>query len=91
MKIYHHLPADYGVELVNLLQSPNAAVRLASADAIALHPLMRMPVQSAKSLLSQRLNDPNPEVRKSAAEALNELNFAGPLWRGILTPSGSLK
>ena len=63
----------------DLLQSPNPAVQLASADAIALHPLMRMPVESAMSLLSERLSDPNPEVRKSAAEAVKELNAAGPV------------
>ena len=77
LKIHDKRPHDYGVELVALLQSPNAAVRLASADAIAFHPLMRMPVQSARSLLGGCLNDPNPEVRKSAAEALKELKTAG--------------
>ena len=86
LKIHDKRPDDYGAELVNLLQSPNAAVRLASADAIAFHPLMRMPVQSAMSLLRERLNDPNPKIRKSAAEALKELNASGSFWRGIPNP-----
>ena len=61
LNIHDKRPLDYGVELVNLLQSQNAAVRLASADAIAFHPMMRMPVQSVMSLLRERLNDPDPE------------------------------
>lgn len=86
LNIHYKSPADYGVHLVNLLRSPSTAVRLASADAIALHPLMRMPLQSATSLLQERLNDTNPEVRNSAADALKELNAAGS-WRGMVKPA----
>ncbi len=89
LKIHDQRPKDYGIELVNLLQSPNPAVRLATADAIATHPLMRMPIHSATSMLAGCLNDPNPEVKKSAAEALKELNAAGPSLRGILKPVGN--
>ncbi len=83
LKIHDKRPRDYGVELVNLLQNRNAALRLASADAIAFHPLMRMPVQSARSLLGGCLSDPNPEVRNSAADALKELNTPAPKSKGV--------
>lgn len=79
LKIHDRRPQDYGVELVNLLQNTNPAVRLAAADAIALHPLMRMPSETAMSLLQDRLNDPNPDVRKSAAAALKELRATAPI------------
>lgn len=91
LSIHDKRSGDYGAELVNLLQSSNATVRLASADAIALHPLMRMPVQSVIPLLRERLNDSNREVRQSATNALKELNTAGASLGIIKPPSAQVQ
>jgi hypothetical protein len=64
----------YSASFANLLHNSNAAVRRASADAIVFRGISDVPKTGEVNALLANLKDLDPQVRKSAADALKTID-----------------